>query len=129
MEKALAALLHTMVHHATVFLADAAEFYPFGGVVNLKHAVVPLSASPGGNFPKSADVLALLDKAMEEKFRQQEIQAAAIVADTNFRATPESAPVDAIRVTLLAPPAAPEVHYYLYRVVAGKVSIDDHIVY
>ena len=122
-------MLHTMVHHATIFLADAAEFYPFGGVVNLKHGVVPLSASPGGKFPKLADVLALLNKAIEEKFRQQEIHAAAIVADTNFQAPPESVPVDAIRVTILAPPAAPEVHYYLYRIVAGKVSIDDHIVY
>lgn len=129
MEKALETLLRTMVHHATIFLADAAEFYPFGGVVNLQQAVVPLSASPGGNFPKSAEVLALLDKAIEEKFRKQEIRAAAIVADTNFRATAESAPVDAIRVTLLSPPAAPEVHYYLYRVVAGKVSIDEHLVY
>lgn len=129
MEKALAVLLRTMVHHATVFLADAAEFYPFGGVVDLPQAVVPLSASPGGNFPKSADVLALPDKAIREKFRQQEIQAAAIVADTAFRATPESAPVDAVRVTLLAPPAEPAIHYYLYRVVAGKVSIPDHFVY
>lgn len=129
MEQALETLLRTMVHHATVFLVNAAEFYPFGGVVNMQHAVVPLSASPGGNFPKSADVVELLDKAIEEKFRQQEIRAAAIVADTNFRATAESAPVDAIRVTLLAPPAAPEVHYYLYRVVAGKVSIDEHLVH
>lgn len=129
MEQALATLLRTMVHHATAFLADAAEFYPFGGMVDMQHAVVPLAASPGGIFPKSADVLALLDKAIGEKFRQQEIQAAAIVADTTFRATPESAPVDAIRVTLLAPPAEPVVHYYLYRVVAGKVSILDYIVY
>jgi hypothetical protein len=129
MEHALVTLLRTMVHHATVFLADAAEFYPFGGVVDMQHAVVPLSASPGGNFPKSADVLALLDKAIAEKFRQQEIYAAAIVADTTFRATPESAPVDAVRVTLLLPPAEPAVHYYPYQLVAGKVTILDHIVY
>jgi hypothetical protein len=129
MEQALETLLRTMVHHATIFLADAAEFYPFGGIVNLQQSVVPLSASPGGNFPKSADVLKLLDKAIEEKFRQQEIRAAAIVADTAFRATPESPPVDAIRVTLLAPPAAPQIHYYPYRVVDDKVSILDHFVY
>ena len=70
MEQALATLLRAMVHHATVFLADAAEFYPFGGVVDMQHAVVSLSAWPGGKFPRSANVLALLDKAIGEKFHQ-----------------------------------------------------------
>ncbi|GAB3325436.1 hypothetical protein ACFQT0_14700 [Hymenobacter humi] len=122
-------LLQIMVHQATTFLTEMEGFWPFGGVVNGEGFVVPLTAYPGGNQPDSADVLALLEKGIAAKFGNEEITAAAIVSDTDYRETPASERAQALKIRLLVPPAAPEDHYYLYRVEVGQVVLYDYIIH
>ncbi|GAB3876553.1 hypothetical protein GCM10028824_34320 [Hymenobacter segetis] len=129
MEEKIAELLRTMVQHATIFLADAKEFWPFGGVFNQQGDIVPLAAYPGGEYPESADAIALLEKAIADKFRKQEVIAAAIVVDTNFRETLDSKRGKAIKVRLMVTPAVPEDHYYLYRIEDDIVNLYEYIIY
>ena len=129
MEEKIAELLHTMVQHAKIFLADAKEFWPFGGVVNQQGDIVPLAAYPGGEYPDSVDVIALLEKAIADKFKKKEVTAAAIVVDTNFRENINSERAQAIKVRLMVPPAAPEDHYYLYQVEDDVVNLYEYIIY
>ena len=90
---------------------------------------MPLTAYPGGEYPESTDVIALLEKAIADKFRKQEVIAAAIVVDTNFRETLDSERAQAIKVRLMIPPAVPEDHYYLYRIEDDVVALYEYIIY
>lgn len=118
-----------MVHQATTFLAEMEGFWPFGGVLNGAGLVVPLAAYPGGEWPDPAAVLALLDQAIAAKFGNREITAAAMVSDTDYRETPASERVQAIKVRVMAPPAVTQDHYYLYRMEAGKAILYDYIIH
>ena len=104
-------------------------FWPFGGVLNGEGLVVPLAAYPGENQFDAADVLALLEKGIAAKFANEEITAAAIVSDTNYRESTTSERAQAVRIRLLVPPAVPEEHYYLYRMDNGQVVLYDYIIH
>ena len=129
MAKESADLLNMMVQHAKTFLLEMGEFWPFGGVITKQGAITPLAAYPGGEYPEASEVIALLEKGITDKFEKEEILAAAIVSDTNFRETTTSDRTQAIKITLKMPSIASEDHYYLYRLEDGKVILYKYLIY
>jgi hypothetical protein len=114
---------------ATVLLADAADFYPFGSVITTQGALVPLAAWTGNDYPAVEELIGLLEKAIAEKFRRNEISTAAICIDVNFRLTPTSELVEAIHIKELQGKQATTNHYLLYRVEEKQVNIYEHLIY
>ena len=122
-------LLKYVREQATVLLADAASFYPFGSVITTQGALVPLAAWTGEDYPDVEELIVLLEKAIAEKFRSHEISAAAICLDINFRHTPTSELVDAMHIKELQGQQAITNHYLLYRVKEKQVDIYEHFIY
>lgn len=122
-------LLDMMLEHATAFLNSAAEFYPFGGTINMAGDIIPLAASTGNNYPESSEILTLLEVGIADKFSNQQIKAAAIVSDTDFRENKDSKLVQAIKIKLMTSNSLYDEHYYLYTINNKIVVIYQHIIY
>ena len=94
------ALLNELVHFAQELLIKHGEFYPFGAIMDLGGGIIPQSSYPGGEHPKSQEVIDLLREGMRAQAAAGDIKAAAIAYDVRLGAGNPAGMSDAIAVAL-----------------------------
>ncbi|MGH8020201.1 MAG: hypothetical protein ACREIA_18370 [Opitutaceae bacterium] len=94
-------LMNDLVPFAKRMLSERGEFYPFGGYVKREGGIVHVGAEQvGTDQPKSADLFLLLKQSFQEKARNDECRATAILADVRIVPPGSSQKSDAIQVSL-----------------------------
>ncbi len=83
-------LIHVLKQQAELFLLDAKEFYPFGTYINMQNEIVPVGAYPGGDHPRSSEVIDLLERGFKERNRLRESKIGAIAIDIVIRKNGEA---------------------------------------
>lgn len=94
-------LMNELVPFARRMLDENGEFYPFGGYMKLDGAIVHVGVEQAGiNKPKSADLLQLLKRSFQERARNAECRATAILVDVRIIPPGVSQKSEAIQVSL-----------------------------
>jgi len=99
----LAALLESVTDFAKLMVADAGEFYPFGGFLGPDGRVSMLGVHDGQEHPDRHDVYRRAEEALGRLVRSGEAAAIALVADVNIPPTYQPPFPDGIRVLVEAP--------------------------
>jgi len=103
-------LLHYCESFAKQMLANSAEFYPFGAVINAHGKIEALGAYNGMERPNSQDVYRLLGDSLVQMAREKKIIAYGLASDVNIPSQLASPHADGIRVHV----EAPEYSRYIY---------------
>jgi hypothetical protein len=94
-------LRDVIIDQAKYFLAKAAEFYPFGAMINREGEVVPLGIKLDNDHPQSQEVIEILEKAIIPKLKNGEAKLAGIGTDVFYKPIDGAERKSAIQVRIL----------------------------
>ncbi|HLY99183.1 MAG TPA: hypothetical protein VKT33_08985 [Candidatus Angelobacter sp.] len=94
-------LLNALVPFAQKMLQERGEFYPFGASMQSDGTISLVSANADGSeFPKSTDLIELMEMCLQKEAKSGKIKASGICMDVRVIEPGKSDKTDAIRVDL-----------------------------
>jgi hypothetical protein len=115
------ALFREAINFATYLLEKNREFYPFAVTLDFDGQIAHAEGWTGEEYPKSTELLDLLQESLKEDAANGEIKAAVLVADVRIREH-EAAPAgDAIQVHIEHMHHNPVACFLPYRLEGGKL--------
>ncbi|BAU52601.1 hypothetical protein [Mucilaginibacter gotjawali] len=94
-------LVEILKQQAELFLLDAGQFFPFGTYINMQNEIIPVGAYFENDQTSSAEVIELLEKALNDHIEKRECQIAAIAIDVTIKENQVS--YDAIELRFFEP--------------------------
>ena len=119
------ALLNELVPLAEALLTKYGEFYPFGAVMDFGGGIIRRESYPGGEHPRSQDVIDLLRKGMRIDAESGDIKAAAIAYDVRLADGNPAGMSDAIAVALDHRDDYSVIVAVPYRLQGGQIEIGE----
>ena len=94
-------LMNELVPFAKKMLSERGDLYPFGGYIEIDGRIVHVGAEQAGtDQPKASDLFGFLKQAFQEKARNDECRATAILVDVRIIPPGSTQKCDAIQVSL-----------------------------
>jgi hypothetical protein len=94
-------LMNSLLPLAKKMLAEAGEFYPYGGYIDQNGRITHVSGRiEGTDYPKSKPIIDLLTRNFQQGAKDKKLKATAVIFDVRIRPPGEDNKTDAIQVCL-----------------------------